>query len=197
MTGPSIRLAGSVVHDGALRTWSVADGRRGRRWRATEASPAGSRSWVVETDPDGAFVRLEAATGDALLTLHREPDGSLHGHRIGSDGMDHFAIPGPTPPVLAGLDPLALAAATGPRVDRPATERPLAVILIDGDLRVARVAATIRTTDTGELEVAGIAERPLRVDLDVTGLPATYVAAAWPMQREMPPGSPAIVDGCG
>jgi hypothetical protein len=76
--------------DGALVTWSVAEGRRGRRWREVVRAGEGIRSsLLLELDPDGRFSHLELSTAAGLLTLHPEPDGTLHGNAVTSAGMRH------------------------------------------------------------------------------------------------------------
>jgi hypothetical protein len=72
--------------------WSVAEGRRGRRYREVRRAGEGiAHSLLLETDPDGRFSHLELATPSGLLTLHPEGDGTLHGHALVSDGVEHVA----------------------------------------------------------------------------------------------------------
>jgi hypothetical protein len=76
--------------DGATVTWSVAAGRRGRRWREVIAVDGGIRSsLLLELDPEGRFSHLELSTASGLLTLHPEGDGTLHGNAITSAGIAH------------------------------------------------------------------------------------------------------------
>jgi hypothetical protein len=78
--------------DGAAVVWSVAEGSRGRRWREVRNAAGGvASSLLLETDPDGRFSHLELSTPSGLLTLHPETDGTLHGHAIVSDGVEHVA----------------------------------------------------------------------------------------------------------
>jgi hypothetical protein len=77
--------------DRASVIWSVAEGSRGRRWREVRnAGSAIASSLLLETDPAGRFSHLELSTPSGLLTLHPEPDGTLHGHAIVSDGVEHI-----------------------------------------------------------------------------------------------------------
>lgn len=46
-------------------------------------------SLLLETDPEGRFSHLELSTAAGLLTLHPEPDGTLHGHAVVEDGIRH------------------------------------------------------------------------------------------------------------
>jgi hypothetical protein len=85
-----LRLAGTWrLPDGALVTWTVADGRRGRRWRASSTVDGQlTHALLIEVDPAGRVARLELATPAGLLTLH--PDASettLHGNIVTLGGV--------------------------------------------------------------------------------------------------------------
>ncbi len=72
--------------------WSVAEGRRGRRWREAVVVDGGLRhSLLLETAPDGRFSHLELSTPAGLLTLHPEGDGTLHGNAVVTGGLRHVA----------------------------------------------------------------------------------------------------------
>lgn len=78
--------------DGRSVIWSVAEGRRGRRWREVRnIGPGMASSLLLETDPEGRFAHLELSTPSGLLTLHPESDGTLHGHALVHDGIEHVA----------------------------------------------------------------------------------------------------------
>ena len=86
--------AGSLA-DGAELVWSVADGRRGRRWRAV-ASVDGlvTHALLLEVDLAGRPSRLELTTPAGLLTLHpEEGSGRLHGNVVTGSGVRHLALP--------------------------------------------------------------------------------------------------------
>jgi hypothetical protein len=71
--------------------WSIAEGSRGRRWREVRhRDGAVAHSLLLETDPDGRFSHLELSTASGLLTLHPEPDGTLHGNVVTLDGIEHI-----------------------------------------------------------------------------------------------------------
>lgn len=94
MSGP-VRLAGSVRRaDGSLVTWTLAEGRKGRRWREVVAGDGdGLARWALlyETDPAGRFSHLELAVPGGLVTLHPEGDGTLHGNVVhGTNGVRHI-----------------------------------------------------------------------------------------------------------
>ena len=79
--------------------WSVADGRRGRRWRSLRRDARGGvvSDLLLELDPAGAWMRLEVATRGGILTLHPEPgdgpDRQVHGNVVTPGGMRHLALP--------------------------------------------------------------------------------------------------------
>jgi hypothetical protein len=94
-----LRRAGRGLDpDGAVVTWSVAEGRRGRRWREVRCTVDGAilSSLLYETDPERRFSHTELATPAGLLTLHPETDGTIHGNTI---------TPGGVHPVAADWDP--------------------------------------------------------------------------------------------
>jgi hypothetical protein len=86
-----LRVAGTGrTSDGATVTWSVAEGRRGRRWReAVSRDGTVVHSLLLELDPEGRFAHLELTTPAGLLTLHPEGDGSLHGNAVTAAGVTH------------------------------------------------------------------------------------------------------------
>jgi hypothetical protein len=88
-----VRLAGrGRGPDGAIITWTVAEGRRGRRWREMVVrDDVLIHSLLYKTDGYRRFSHLELATTAGLATLHPEGDGTLHGNviRPGS-GIEHI-----------------------------------------------------------------------------------------------------------
>jgi hypothetical protein len=84
----SLRVAGwGTLWDGAAVTWTIAEGRRGRRWREVVARGEAVRhSLLLETGADGRFSHLELARADGLWTFHPEADGTLHGNHVDPDG---------------------------------------------------------------------------------------------------------------
>jgi hypothetical protein len=84
MTGPTRTAGQGIAADGAEVTWTVAEGRRGRRWREVVSQDgAVIHALLLETGPDGHFSHLELARADGLWTFHPETDGTLHGNRVG------------------------------------------------------------------------------------------------------------------
>lgn len=91
---PGVRRAGVArLAEDAEVVWSVADGRRGRRWRAvTRRDGMVASSLLLEIDPDGRPARLELGTAAGLLTLHPEPTGLLHGNAVTDEGVRHLTL---------------------------------------------------------------------------------------------------------
>ena len=87
MTEPT-RVAGSgELADGSTVTWTVAEGRRGRRWREVVVRDGATvHALLFETDASRRFSHLELARADGLWTFHPETDGMLHGNQVGADG---------------------------------------------------------------------------------------------------------------
>ena len=87
MTEPT-RVAGSgELADGSHVTWTVAEGRRGRRWREVIArDEATVHALLFETDTSRRFSHLELARADGLWTFHPEIDDTLHGNQVTADG---------------------------------------------------------------------------------------------------------------
>ena len=91
-----LRRAGRLpLPDNGDVLWSVAEGRRGLRWRAVRRDPSGAivSDLLLELDPAGHWSRLELATSDGILTLHPEPDGSaVHGNVVTPNGVRPLAL---------------------------------------------------------------------------------------------------------
>jgi hypothetical protein len=146
MTGPRAttaprRLAGSGRWGDRTVVWTMSEGRRGRRWReVVTRDGAIVHSLLLETGPDRRFSHLELSTGGVLLTLHPEPDGTLHGNRVDRDGIQHITGVAfdPDGPVLIDESVIAAAAAAWQETssDRGA---PLRMVVIDGAARVSIV----------------------------------------------------------
>ena len=85
-----LRVAGwGTLDDGAAITWTVAEGRRGRRWREVVVrGDAVGHSLLLETGVDGRFSHLELARAGGLWTFHPETDGTLHGNHVDPRGRD-------------------------------------------------------------------------------------------------------------
>jgi hypothetical protein len=172
MTDPT-RVAGwGRLADGAEVTWTVAEGRRGRRWREVVArGTATQHALLLETDPDGWFSHLELARADGLWTFHPERDGTLHGNHVGRGEarVDH----------VAGWP-----------------FQPGDALLIEGSpIALAALAWSHRTVVAGSmLEVAGV---EIRLDGELARVPALALERLDNRRWRAGEGSPFEVDADG
>ncbi len=148
---PWLRRAGRLeVGDGQVVLWSVAEGRRGRRWRSIRRDAAGRlvSDLLLEVDTAGRWVRLELATAGGILTLHPEADDmAAHGNVV----------------TAGGVVPLAFAWSPGHRL--AITEEPVAAAALGG------------LPDPGAALGPGLVVGP---DLAVTAVPAVESPPAPP-----------------
>jgi hypothetical protein len=167
VSAPIRRAGHGRSPDGSLVTWSVADGRRGRRWReVVSRDGAVVLSLLLETDPDRRFSHLELSTSAGLLTLHPEGDGTLHGNAVKPDGLDHVrGIPWDAESVVI-VEASSLSSAAAVHHHRPDSPvgRPCVRIQLDLSIRPGLV-------DPDDL-------RPTSAD----GLPLLEGAAGWPLE---------------
>jgi hypothetical protein len=192
---PFTRRAGTGRLPGGRRlTWSVADGRRGRRWRAITTSADGRlvEALLLEVTSTGDIGKLELASPAGLLTLHPEPDAStLHGNVVRPSGVEHVTLPwSPGHALLAGASPVTGVVAAlrlealvgvGEGASFPAIE-------VAGDLSIRR--ATWRAARVGERRwrlLAGDGSVSLAVELDDDGAPAGLdEGTGWPLEATDP-----------
>ena len=140
-----LRRAGrGQAPDGATVTWSMAEGRRGRRWREVVVDGEGSvrSSLLLELDPDGRFSHLELSTPAGLLTLHPEGDGTLHGNAVTARGLAHVRGRAWDRDRAIALDGSIVCHAAASRPDRT---MPSVALRIGLDLSLADVPAAFRT----------------------------------------------------
>jgi hypothetical protein len=169
----------------ALVVWSVADGRRGRRWREVRSVVGGGvlSSLLLETDPDGRFSHTELGTAAGLLTLHPETDGTLHGNVVTTAGLEHIAalrwsadavlvIESSTIAATAAAHGLRQSVATRTSVSRPAVFVDLGLAVWPGDVTIERTGES-----TWRLGSA-------RIAVDDDGLPLLTGAKIWPLEAE-------------
>jgi hypothetical protein len=160
-----LRRAGAGTgSDGSLILWSVAEGRRGRRWREVVRTGEGIRSsLLLELDPTGRFSHLELSTAAGLLTLHPEGDGTLHGNAVTSAGIAHVVGLPWQPDVGIWLDGSGINAAAARRADGTVASDCLRIGL---DLTLARESMQI---DPGAV--------------DREGLPVLDGGTTWPLEK--------------
>ena len=180
-----VRRAGvGRLPDGRTITWTVADGRRGRRWRTATVDAVGAVMEVLllELDPDGRLGKLELASAAGLLSLHPE-GGTLHGNVVTAVGVRHVRLPWPPGAVVLvdGADVTDAAAArpvlphgVGERVTVPA-------IVVRTDLVLESLTATLtRLADAVRLDV-DTSSRLIRVD--ERGVPHGFRGGGdWPLE---------------
>jgi hypothetical protein len=168
----------------------VADGSRGRRWRAATTSADGRLvgALLLEVAVDGSLVKLEVAAPAGLLTLHPAPGaGTLHGNIVRPAGIEHIALPwSATHLLLAGGSPVtgAVAAARLGAELAAGEGRTFPAVEIADDLAIRR--ATWRVARVGERRwrmLAADGGPSVAVTLDGDGVPADLEdGESWPLE---------------
>lgn len=199
---PPVRLGGVDRRaDGSRVLWSVAEGRRGRRWRANGLGPDGTlrAALLLEVDRDGRPVRLELSTAAGLLTLHPEPDfGAIHGNVVGPGGVRPLAF-GWSPDHalwLADLDVswLVLLARLAASVGA-GEAREVPALAIGADLRPAPAVLRVVRLGARRWRVSGPADGPDGAhEIELTG-EGTAPPAADPAAATEEPGGAAASGG--
>ena len=185
MTGPT-RVAGwGRGRDGTIVTWTVAEGRKGRRWREVVArGEEVVHAVLLETDPAGRFSHLELARADGLWTFHPEPDGTLHGNQVAATtGVRHitgrpFA---PDDALLIEGSPVSLAAIAWRQATGGGGLSPVAGVVIGADgalaelsqIRIERLSATSWRVGEGS-----------PIEIDGSGLPVLDDGETWPLELD-------------
>ncbi len=181
--GPVRRAGTGRTQAGDRVTWVVAEGRRGRRWRELVVGAGGLRhSLLLETGPGGTFRHLELATPTGLLTLHPEPDGTLHGNAVTATGVLHVAGLPWDGDSLVEVESSPVATAAAAWLVAGEGTRPGHI-----ERRQLRITAALELSiDTGRLgQVDPTTWRfaggdPIAVDAD--GLPVLAGGAVWPLE---------------
>lgn len=173
--------------EGRTVAWSLADGRRGRRWRTTTNDPNGAleSALLLELDPDGQLSKIELATAAGLLSLH--PEGALlHGNVVSPDGVRHLRFDWSAAHVLVieGSIVTLAAAAVHAAPDGVGEWRTVPVVVVrshllvePGQIAFERLARTSIGVDLDE-------DRRV-IELDELGIPAELRSGgAWPLELE-------------
>lgn len=163
-----LRVAGTGrARDGATVTWSVAEGRRGRRWReAVTRNGAVAHSLLFELDPEGRFAHLELTTPAGLLTLHPEGDGTLHGNAVTGAGITHVrGLPWDTDDVIL-IDGSVVCEVIAGQWQRARELDTLGAIRVAADLSLTRDRTTVDPASG-----------------DPGGLPALADSQEWPLEE--------------
>lgn len=146
-----LRRAGRIDGGGGETVlWSVAEGRRGRRWRSLRRDAVGTvvADLLIEVDHSGRWTRLELATAAGILTLHPERDErSVHGNVVTEGGVVPLALPwSPDHWLLLPDEPVA-AAALGSDAENPISGPGLVVEARLEPVEVEAAAAPRRPPD--------------------------------------------------
>lgn len=183
-----LRRAGrGTLADGATLVWSVAEGQRGRRWRAAATLDGRlTHGLLLETSPGGKIARFELTTASGLLTLHPEPDGrSIHGNLVHIGGVRPLAFAWSADHALEVVDrPFASAVMLrhlARTVDVGGGET-VAVLSIDTSLAVRPGTRLVRRLGPDRWQVADVAGgREATIELDADGIPVLGAPADWPL----------------
>jgi len=167
--------AGRAV-DGTDVVWSVAEGRKGRRWREVRSRDGVVvSSLLLESFTDRRFAHLELSTAAGLLTLHPESDGTLHGNAVLTDGVHHIvglAWPEGSTLIVDG-SAVAIAAAAW-----------FAHLAWDGQRHEARLPI-VTVSPTLDVHAGTIPGDGLsHVVIDADALPVLIVGRVWPLEIE-------------
>jgi hypothetical protein len=185
-----LRRAGRArLGDGSELLWSLAEGGRGRRWRAvTTLDGRMTHALLLEVDRSGRPARLELTTEAGMLTLHPEPDGrSIHGNVVHRGGVRPLAHAWSPDHDLEIVDrPLATAVmlrrlSSTVRVGAGET---VPVLAIDGSLAVRPGSRLVRRLADRQWIVADLAgAREISIELDTHGIPQLgSTADDWPLE---------------
>ena len=192
MTGFVRRAGSGRTSSGDRVWWSVAEGRRGRRWREAIVGDDGLRhSLLLETAADGAFSHLELSNPAGLLTLHPEGDGTLHGNAIEAGGIRHVVgLPWDVGGVVdvegSAIAGGACARSLAAEVSPGGSARRI-LLRISAGLLITTGPALVERIDAETWRIAG--GQPFRTD--ATGLPLLAEGEGWPLEQSLPaPDSP-------
>ena len=188
-----LRRAGTgTLADGARLVWSVADGHRGRRWRAVAAlDDAVTHALLLEVDVAGRPDKVELATPAGLLTLHpEEGSGRLHGNVVTAAGVRHVALAwGPEHGLEVEGRPIASAVTAHHLASSVAVGegKTVQVVVIGPDLSVVESTRRYARLGEGEWRVESTADGtpPWILRIDARGVPhLPDDAEAWPLELD-------------
>ncbi len=188
-----LRRAGAgTLADGAELAWSVADGRRGRRWRAVASvDGAVTHGLLLEVDLAGRPSRLELTTRAGMLTLHpEEGSGELHGNVVTGSGVRHLAFAWSEDhglevegrPIAAAVTAHRLAGSTA-----VGEGRIVPVVVITADLGLAEATSHLPSRlGRGVVDrTASGGAGPVRLGMDRRGVPVLSAdVREWPLELE-------------
>jgi hypothetical protein len=176
-----------TLPDGAQLTWSLAEGARGRRWRATRVRNGLLEGTILlEIDAAGRPARLELGSADGLLTLHPDRgEHELHGNVVTPGGIRHLRLDwSPAHELIVDGFPVALLAA----VRRLAAVIPAgasserAAVIVDSGLRCHPTTIRLGRLDERRWRAEGEGSA-VGVAIDADGAPAGLDdAEEWPLE---------------
>jgi hypothetical protein len=139
-------------------------------------------SLLLETDPEGRFAHLEASTAAGLITLHPEPDRTLHGNLVSTDGVmpiagwpwsDDAVVLLEGSPISQAAAVTRLAASIG-----SSSTRSVPTVLISLALEPESRLTPVERIDAHTWRVGEGA--PFRLD---DGLPVLLEGRVWPLEE--------------
>ena len=184
MTDRLRRAGHGRLPDGSAVTWSIAEGRRGRRWREVRVDSGGPiSSLLLETDADGRFSHLELSTAAGLLTLHPEADGTMHGNAVGATGVRHVVGLPWLPDGIVLLEGSAITTAAAASLVRGSmgegTSSTTEALRVDLDLSVERRPVRVDRLPYGTWKFEG----QDAIGVGVDGVPSLRAAEEWPLEE--------------
>ncbi len=184
MTDRLRRAGRGRLPDGSVVTWSIAEGRRGRRWREVRVGGRGPiSSLLLETDADGRFNHLELSTAAGLMTLHPEADGTIHGNAVTATGVRHVVGLPWLPDGIVLLEGSAITTAAAITLVRgsigEATSSAAPALAIGLDLSVERRSVRVDRLPDGTWQFNGRAA----IGVGMAGVPSLPDAEDWPLEE--------------
>ena len=167
----------------------MADGRRGRRWRAITTS--GDRllhALLVEVAPGGVLEKVEVAAPAGLLTLHPEPDlSALHGNVVRADGIEHLVLAwSPAHVLMLGASPVTAAVAVANLGGRIGVGEGASIPAVEITDALGSRPATWRAARTGDRRwrlLAADGGPSVLLEIDEVGIPTGLDSAGdWPLE---------------
>jgi hypothetical protein len=157
--------------------WSVAEGGRGRRWRASTRDAEGRLldDLLLEVERGGRIGRLELTTAAGQLTFHADPDErEAHGNIVTPAGIRHVALRwAPGREVEIPWSPIADAVLAG----GPDAAGQRVVARIDADLVPTLATVAVEWVADGRWRVGG-----REISLAETGVPLFPNGEEWPLE---------------
>ena len=184
---PVRRGGRGTLPDGAQLIWSLAEGGRGRRWRASRVRDGRLEGTILlEIDAAGRPARLEVGTSDGLLTLHPDrAERQLLGNVVTPSGIRHLRLDwSPAHELVVDGFPVVLLAAVrrletvipvGQTAERPA-------VIVDSGQRCLVTTIRLVRLDVRRWRAEGEGSS-VGVAIDADGAPAGLDnAMEWPLE---------------